>query len=82
MGQTTDRPVILVQTRVRAMTTLDGMVDLNDTVTMGQVLIVDINSGADVGLFSHKYNTAHVKRVVRVVDTGGIIPLECLEVWV
>jgi hypothetical protein len=76
------RPVIIVRARLKAMATEDGVVTMKDTVHVGQVFLVDINGAETYHMLHPVHGEPVSKKLVKDVQDGGFIPLECLEVIV
>jgi hypothetical protein len=77
---TPQRQPFIVRAKLTRKITEDGLTEVHEHVPIGTMYLIDLNTAEDMPLFNTQYHIAHIKRLVREYETGGYLPLECLEV--
>lgn len=77
-----DRVPLLVQARVRKLSSDDALLALTPDVKVGDVFIVDLSTRHRSVLLNKEYKVLHEKEIVQCAETGGWIAMECVELFV
>ena len=69
---------MIVQARLIKLATDDKLMEMNESIELGKIFLVDLNTKHEVTLHNTEYDKEHTKEVVLCVD-GGWLPTEILE---
>jgi hypothetical protein len=72
---------MLLWCRVIKTNTDDGLLPLRPGVAIGDKFLVDLDTRQRSVLLNNEYGITHEKELVQEAETGGWLPVECVQLF-